>query len=133
MRWEILAVDQIRRSYETQRRRKTGRAEGTGSAGRTVGAEGTGSAERTGRGKAGGTGNGGNAGARGNADRDGEGGGAEKARRELRKIAAEEKRHPLFRRICLSDRLLFACCFGCYPAYVILNRIILGLAKRRSR
>lgn len=133
MRWEILAVDQIRRSYETQRRRKTGRAEGTGSAGRTVGAEGTGSAERTGRGKAGGTGNVGNAGARGKADRDGEGGGAEKARRELRKIAAEEKRHPLFRRICLSDRLLFACCFGCYPAYVILNRIILGLAKRRSR
>ena len=157
MRWEILAVDQIRRSYETQRRRKTGRAEGTGSAGRTGGAEGTGSvertgraegagsaertgraeragsAERTGRGKAGGTGNVGSAGARGKADRDGEGGGAEKARRELRKIAAEEKRHPLFRRICLSDRLLFACCFGCYPAYVILNRIILGLAKRRSR
>ncbi len=157
MRWEILAVDQIRRSYETQRRRKTGRAEGTGSAERTGGAEGTGSVERTGRaeragsagrtggaegagsagrtgrGKAGGTGNVGNAGARGKADRDGEGGGAEKARRELRKIAAEEKRHPLFRRICLSDRLLFACCFGCYPAYVILNRIILGLAKRRSR
>lgn len=133
MRWEILAVDQIRRSYETQRRRKTGRAEGTGSAERTGRAERAGSAERTGRGKAGGTGNVGSAGARGKADRDGEGGGAEKARRELRKIAAEEKRHPLFRRICLSDRLLFACCFGCYPAYVILNRIILGLAKRRSR
>ena len=61
------------------------------------------------------------------------GGGTEKARWELRRTAAAEMRHPLFGRICFSARVLFRCCFVCYPLYVILNRIALGLRKRRSR
>lgn len=53
--------------------------------------------------------------------------------RELRRIAAAERRHSMFRRICFSDRVLFVCCFACYPVYVILNRIVLFLANRRSQ
>ncbi|WP_251208372.1 glycosyltransferase [Acetatifactor aquisgranensis] len=60
-------------------------------------------------------------------------GGADKARRELRRIAAAERRHPMFRRICFSDRVLFVCCFACYPVYVVLNKIVLFLTNRRSR
>ena len=56
MRWEILAVDQIRRSWAARKSK--------------------------------------------DAAKDG------KARRELRKTAAAERRHPLFRRICFSDRVL---------------------------
>lgn len=55
------------------------------------------------------------------------------SRRELKRIAAAERRHPMFRRICFSDRVLFVCCFACYPVYVILNRIVLFLANRRSQ
>lgn len=54
-------------------------------------------------------------------------------RREQQRIAGEEMRHPLFRRICFSDRLLFSCCFACYPLYVMLNGIVSILAKWRSR
>ncbi|HBA46442.1 MAG TPA: hypothetical protein DCZ91_01295 [Lachnospiraceae bacterium] len=86
MRWEILVVDQVRRSYGAQKRGKAGSVGITGS-----------------------------------------------ARQELRKIAVAEMRHPLFRRICFSDRVLFTCCFACYPVYVVLNRIVLFLANRRSR
>ena len=83
MRWEILAVDQIRRSWAARKSK--------------------------------------------DAAKDG------KARRELRKTAAAERRHPLFRRICFSDRVLFACCFTCYPIYAILNQIALILVNKRSR
>lgn len=75
MRWEILTVDQIRRSRAAQLGRDAGQ--------------------------------------------------------ELRKIAMTELRHPLFRRICFSDRLLFRCCFACYPLYVILNSVALNIVKRR--
>ncbi len=83
MRWEILAVDQIRRSWAARKSK--------------------------------------------DAAKDG------KVRRELRKTAAAERRHPLFRRICFSDRVLFACCFTCYPIYAILNQIALILVNKRSR
>lgn len=51
---------------------------------------------------------------------------------ELRKAAWAEERHPMFGRICFSDRLLFACCFCCYPLYVVLNGLALKWNKRRG-
>ncbi len=51
--------------------------------------------------------------------------------KRLRKIAAVERKHPLFGGICLSDRILFCCCFYCYPAYVILNDFVQILVKHR--
>lgn len=122
MRWEILAVNQIRRSYEAQKNEKPTDAETARSTGKTANVQKNGKSGET---KSAGTDK--------KADRISEACGAEKASQELKKIAAEEMRHPLFRRVCASDRLLFACCFGCYPVYVILNRIVLGLAKRRGR
>ncbi len=59
-------------------------------------------------------------------------GGGREAAAGLRETAASQMRHPLFGRICLSDRILFRCCFYCYPAYVILNGFVQFLAKRRG-
>lgn len=83
VRWEILAADQIRRSYTARREGKYSRD------GREI--------------------------------------------RRLKEIAAGERRHPLFKRICLSDRVLFFCCFTCYPLYVLLNKAALRLTKGRNR
>lgn len=41
--------------------------------------------------------------------------------RELRKVAAAERKEPLFTRLPWSTRFLFRCCFACYPLYVVLN------------
>lgn len=60
-------------------------------------------------------------------------GGEREAAADLRKTAVSEAGHPLFGGICLSDRILFRCCFGCYPIYVILDKITRILAKGRSR
>lgn len=58
-------------------------------------------------------------------------GGGREAAASLRETAVSQMRHPLFGRICLSDRILFRCCFYCYPAYVVLNGFVQILAKRR--
>lgn len=50
----------------------------------------------------------------------------------IRQTAARERKHPLFRRICFSDRVLFDCCFHCYPLYKMLNRLIRTIEKRRT-
>ena len=60
-------------------------------------------------------------------------GGEREAAADLRKTAVSEAGHPLFGEICLSDRILFRCCFCCHPIYVILDRLIHILVKERSR
>ena len=60
-------------------------------------------------------------------------GGEREAAADLRKTAVSEAGHPLFGEICLSDRILFRCCFCCHPMYVILDRLIHILVKERSR
>ncbi len=59
-------------------------------------------------------------------------GGEREAAADLRKTAASEAGHPLFGEICLSDRILFRCCFYCYPVYVILNGFVQILVKQRG-
>lgn len=59
--------------------------------------------------------------------------GEREAAADLRRMAASQMEHPLFRDICLSDRMLFRCCFCCYPVYVILNKLVRILAKGRGR
>ncbi len=86
VKWEILAADQMRRSYAAQRKRLCRQ-------------------ERA----------------------------AEQEIRRLRQIAAAERKHPLFGRICFSDRVLFICCFTCFPFYVFLNGAAVRLTKGRSR
>ena len=61
------------------------------------------------------------------------GGGEREAAADLRKTAVSEAGHPLFREICLSDRILFRCCFCCHPIYVILDGLVHILVKERSR
>lgn len=43
--------------------------------------------------------------------------------KKLREIAANEKRNSLFKSLVLSRRILFACCFICYPFYLLLNKM----------
>lgn len=47
----------------------------------------------------------------------------------LRKLAAEERRHPMFGRLVLSERLLFGLCFFCHPLYVPVNRQVPAMLK----
>ena len=161
MRWEILVVDQIKRNYAAQKsgdaeksgsekkvkgvlktvkagsEEKINETQGTGKAKK---AQGTGSPEEAGRDQ--------RAKKIVEAEKGQRPGNALEARRtlgehsplrehsslwELRRIAAAERQHPMFRRICFSDRVLFTCCFACDPVYVILNRIVLFLANRRSQ
>ncbi len=60
-------------------------------------------------------------------------GGEREAAADLRKTAVSEAGHPLFGEICLSDRILFRCCFCCHPIYVILDGLVHILVKERSR
>ena len=46
------------------------------------------------------------------------------AQRWNRKIAAAERKHPMFRRMYLSNKVLFYSCFYCHPLYVILKRVM---------
>ena len=49
------------------------------------------------------------------------------AQRGNRGIAAAERKHPMFRRMYLSNKVLFYSCFYCYPLYVILKRVMVIL------
>lgn len=49
--------------------------------------------------------------------------------RDLRRIAEEERRHPMFGRLLLSEKLLFGLCFFCYPLYARLNWYIPALLR----
>ena len=60
-------------------------------------------------------------------------GGEREAAADLRKTAVSEAGHPLFGEICLSDRILFRCCFCCHPIYVILDGLVHILVNERSR
>jgi glycosyltransferase involved in cell wall biosynthesis len=48
----------------------------------------------------------------------------EDSSKQLCKIATAERRHPMFRRMYLSNKVLFYSCFYCYPLYVILKRVM---------
>lgn len=41
-----------------------------------------------------------------------------------RGIAAAERKHPMFRKMYMSNQVLFYSCFYCYPLYVILKRVM---------
>ncbi len=41
---------------------------------------------------------------------------------ELKRTAEKERSHPMYPRMNLSNRLLFALCFHCYPLYPPIDR-----------
>lgn len=49
--------------------------------------------------------------------------------RNLRKIAVEERKHPMFSYLLLSEKILFNLCFLCYPLYKPVNRQIPAMLK----
>lgn len=49
--------------------------------------------------------------------------------KKMKKFAAEERRHPMFDRLPLSEKLLYNLCFFCYPVYAVLNRQMPVLLK----
>lgn len=53
--------------------------------------------------------------------------GDQEGMRRIRKIAAEERKHPMFKQLCFRNKLQFVSCFSCYPLYRILRRIALIL------
>lgn len=56
----------------------------------------------------------------------------QKGIRSLKKIQSLERKHPLYRRIPVSTRFLFCCCFYCYPLYEPLSRFIPALWKLKE-
>lgn len=55
--------------------------------------------------------------------------GNQKGCRSLRVLAARERRHPMFRQLVLSEKLLYGLCFFCHPVFVPVNRQVPGLLK----
>ncbi len=55
-----------------------------------------------------------------------------KGQKSLRKTASMERKHPLYRRLFISTRFLFWCCFYCYPLYAPLGRFIPALWKLKE-
>jgi len=55
--------------------------------------------------------------------------------RELEEIADTERRHPMYGRMQLSNRLLFFACFHCFPLYLLLDSlfcVLMGWRERRK-
>lgn len=44
--------------------------------------------------------------------------------KKIRRIAAAERKHPMFGRMYLSNKILFVSCFSCYPLYRFLSGIV---------
>lgn len=47
----------------------------------------------------------------------------------MRKLAAKERKHPMFEGLLLSERVLFDLCFSCHTLYVPVNRMVSVLLK----
>lgn len=52
--------------------------------------------------------------------------------KRIRRIAAEERRHPMFGQLYLSNKILFDSCFSCYPLYWVLSHIVSILQNRST-
>lgn len=52
--------------------------------------------------------------------------------KNIRKTALKERKHPMFSRLVLSERILFDLCFFCHPVYGLVNSLIPWLLKLKE-